>query len=233
MLEIRNLHAGYGKMQVLHGIDIEIGTGEIVALLGSNGAGKSTLNNNISGLYKPTSGQIFFEGFDITGLRSEKVIDLGIIQVPEGRRIFPNMTVFENLELGGYRRGKSKRTKNIERVVGVFPRLSERFGQMAGTLSGGEQQMLAVGRAMMADPSLLILDEPSLGVSPLLVDEMFTLIKNLNESGLSIFLVEQNVMQSLEIATRAYVIENGCVVLSGDADSLINDPELKKTYLGL
>jgi branched-chain amino acid transport system ATP-binding protein len=233
MLEIRNLHAGYGKMQVLHGIDIEIGTGEIVALLGSNGAGKSTLNNNISGLYKPTSGQIFFEDIDITGLRSEKVIDLGIIQVPEGRRIFPNMTVFENLELGGYRRGKSKRTKNIEWVVGVFPRLSERFGQMAGTLSGGEQQMLAVGRAMMADPSLLILDEPSLGLSPLLVDEMFTLIKDLNESGLSIFLVEQNVMQSLEIATRAYVIENGCVVLSGDADSLINDPELKKTYLGL
>ena len=233
MLEIRNLHAGYGKMQVLHGIDIEIGTGEIVALLGSNGAGKSTLNNNISGLYKPTSGQIFFEDIDITGLRSEKVIDLGIIQVPEGRRIFPNMTVFENLELGGYRRGKSKRTKNIEWVVGVFPRLSERFGQMAGTLSGGEQQMLAVGRAMMADPSLLILDEPSLGLSPLLVDEMFTLIKNLNESGLSIFLVEQNVMQSLEIAARAYVIENGCVVLSGDADSLINDPELKKTYLGL
>ena len=233
MLEIRNLHAGYGKMQVLHGIDIEIGTGEIVALLGSNGAGKSTLNNNISGLYKPTSGQIFFEDIDITGLRSEKVIDFGIIQVPEGRRIFPNMTVFENLELGGYRRGKSKRTKNIEWVVGVFPRLSERFGQMAGTLSGGEQQMLAVGRAMMADPSLLILDEPSLGLSPLLVDEMFTLIKNLNESGLSIFLVEQNVMQSLEIATRAYVIENGCVVLSGDANSLINDPELKKTYLGL
>ena len=233
MLEIRNLHAGYGKMQVLHGIDIEIGTGEIVALLGSNGAGKSTLNNNISGLYKPTSGQIFFEDIDITGLRSEKVIDLGIIQVPEGRRIFPNMTVFENLELGGYRRGKSKRTKNIEWVVGVFPRLSERFGQMAGTLSGGEQQMLAIGRAMMADPRLLILDEPSLGLSPLLVDEMFTLIQDLNESGLSIFLVEQNVMQSLEIATRAYVIENGCVVLSGDADSLINDPELKKTYLGL
>ena len=233
MLEIRNLHAGYGKMRVLHGIDIEIGTGEIVALLGSNGAGKSTLNNNISGLYKPTSGQIFFEDIDITGLRSEKVIDLGIIQVPEGRRIFPNMTVFENLELGGYRRGKSKRTKNIEWVVGVFPRLSERFRQMAGTLSGGEQQMLAIGRAMMADPRLLILDEPSLGLSPLLVDEMFTLIQDLNESGLSVFLVEQNVMQSLEIAARAYVIENGCVVLSGDADSLINDPELKKTYLGL
>ena len=233
MLEIRNLHAGYGKMQVLHGIDIEIGTGEIVALLGSNGAGKSTLNNNISGLYKPTSGQMLFEGIDITSLASEKVIDLGIIQVPEGRRIFPNMTVYENLELGGYRRGKIKRAKNNEWVVGVFPRLSERFRQMAGTLSGGEQQMLAIGRAMMADPRLLILDEPSLGLSPLLVDEMFTLIQDLNESGLSVFLVEQNVMQSLEIAARAYVIENGCVVLSGDADSLINDPELKKTYLGL
>jgi branched-chain amino acid transport system ATP-binding protein len=204
-----------------------------VALLGSNGAGKSTLNNNISGLYKPTSGQMLFEGIDITSLASEKVIDLGIIQVPEGRRIFPNMPVYENLELGGYRRGKIKRAKNNEWVVWVFPRLSERFRQMAGTLSGGEQQMLAIGRAMMADPRLLILDEPSLGLSPLLVDEMFTLIQDLNESGLSVFLVEQNVMQSLEIAARAYVIENGCVVLSGDADSLINDPELKKTYLGL
>jgi branched-chain amino acid transport system ATP-binding protein len=233
MLEIRNLHAGYGKMKVLHGIDLDVGTDEIVALLGSNGAGKSTLNNNISGLYKPISGEISFENIDITGLPSEKVIDLGIIQVPEGRRIFPNMTVYENLELGGYRRGKGIRKKNIEWVVGVFPRLSERFSQMAGTLSGGEQQMLAIGRAMMADPRLLILDEPSLGLAPLLVDEMFTLIQDLNNSGLSIFLVEQNVMQSLEIAARAYVIENGRVVLYGDADSLLNDPELKKTYLGL
>lgn len=233
MLDIRALHAGYGHMKVLHGIDLNIGAGEIVALLGSNGAGKSTLNNNISGLYKPTGGQILFDGQDIAGMRSERVVDLGIIQVPEGRRIFPNMSIRENLELGGYRRGKANRAANMERVVSVFPRLSERFDQLAGTLSGGEQQMLAIGRAMMAEPRLLILDEPSLGLSPLLVEEMFGLIQQLNKEGLSIFLVEQNVMQSLEIADRAYVIENGQVVISGPADTLIDDPELKKSYLGL
>ena len=233
MLDIRALHAGYGHMKVLHGIDLNIGAGEIVALLGSNGAGKSTLNNNISGLYKPTSGEILFEGQNIAGMRSEHVVDLGIIQVPEGRRIFPNMSIRENLELGGYRRGKANRAKNLERVVSVFPRLSERFDQFAGTLSGGEQQMLAIGRAMMAEPRLLILDEPSLGLSPLLVEEMFSLIQQLNKEGLSIFLVEQNVMQSLEIADRAYVIENGEVVISGPADTMIDDPELKKSYLGL
>lgn len=233
MLDIRALYAGYGHMKVLHGIDLNIGTGEIVALLGSNGAGKSTLNNNISGLYKPTGGQILFEGQDIAGMRSESVVDMGIIQVPEGRRIFPNMSIRENLELGGYRRGRANRSTNLERVVSVFPRLSERFDQLAGTLSGGEQQMLAIGRAMMAEPRLLILDEPSLGLSPLLVEEMFGLIQQLNKEGLSIFLVEQNVMQSLEIADRAYVIENGQVVISGPADTLIDDPELKKSYLGL
>lgn len=233
MLDIRALKAGYGHMKVLHGIDLNIGDGEIVALLGSNGAGKSTLNNNISGLYKPTSGEILFEGQNIAGMRSEAVVDLGVIQVPEGRRIFPNMSIRENLELGGYRRGKENRAANLERVVSVFPRLSERFDQLAGTLSGGEQQMLAIGRAMMAEPRLLILDEPSLGLSPLLVEEMFALIQQLNKEGLSIFLVEQNVMQSLEIADRAYVIENGQVVISGSADTLIDDPELKKSYLGL
>lgn len=233
MLDIRALKAGYGHMKVLHGIDLNIGAGEIVALLGSNGAGKSTLNNNISGLYKPTSGEILFEGQNIAGMRSEAVVDLGVIQVPEGRRIFPNMSIRENLELGGYRRGKENRAANLERVVSVFPRLSERFDQFAGTLSGGEQQMLAIGRAMMAEPRLLILDEPSLGLSPLLVEEMFALIQQLNKEGLSIFLVEQNVMQSLEIADRAYVIENGEVVISGPAETLIDDPELKKSYLGL
>ena len=233
MLDIRALKAGYGHMKVLHGIDLNIGAGEIVALLGSNGAGKSTLNNNISGLYKPTSGEILFEGQNIAGMRSESVVDLGVIQVPEGRRIFPNMSIRENLELGGYRRGKENRAANLERVVSVFPRLSERFDQFAGTLSGGEQQMLAIGRAMMAEPRLLILDEPSLGLSPLLVEEMFALIQQLNKEGLSIFLVEQNVMQSLEIANRAYVIENGQVVISGPAETLIDDPELKKSYLGL
>jgi branched-chain amino acid transport system ATP-binding protein len=233
MLEINNLQAGYGQMKVLHGVDLNIAAGEIVALLGSNGAGKSTLNNNLSGIHRPTGGSIVFEGQDITGLRSEVVVDLGIVQVPEGRRIFPNMSIRENLELGSYRRGKANRAANLDRVVQVFPRLGERINQFAGTLSGGEQQMLAIGRAMMTEPRLLILDEPSLGLSPLLVEEMFILIQNLNNDGLSIFLVEQNVMQSLEIAHRAYVMENGVVVLSGAASDLIDDPDLKKTYLGL
>jgi len=233
MLEIKDLHAGYGHMKVLHGVDLSITAGEIVALLGSNGAGKSTLNNNISGIFAPTRGQILFEDEDIAGFSSERVVDLGIIQVPEGRRIFPNMTVRENLELGGYRRGGERRQQNIDRVVGIFPRLGERITQVAGTLSGGEQQMLAIGRGMMAEPRLLILDETSLGLSPLLVEEMFALIQTLNKEGLSIFLVEQNVMQSLEIADRAYVIENGTVVMSGLATDLIENQDLRKSYLGL
>lgn len=220
-------------MMVLHGIDLEVSTGRIVALLGSNGAGKSTLNNNICGIYKPKAGQIVFEGRDITGIRSERIVDLGIIQVPEGRRIFPDMSIRSNLELGSYRRGRARRARNIERVISIFPRLEERINQLAGTLSGGEQQMLAIGRAMMSEPRLLILDEPSLGLSPLLVEEMFALIQNLRRDGLAIFLVEQNVMQSLEIADRAYVMENGEVVMRGAAADLINDPNIKKSYLGL
>ena len=233
MLEIKNLHAGYGQMKVLQGVDLDIQAGEIVALLGSNGAGKSTLNNNISGIYTPTAGSILFEGEDIVGMRSEHVVQKGIIHVPEGRRIFPNISVRENLELGSYLRGRQNRAANLDRVVGVFPRLQERFSQLAGTLSGGEQQMLAIGRGMMAEPRLMILDEPSLGLSPLLVEEMFALIQDLNKTGLSFFLVEQNVMQSLEIADRAYVIENGKIVLSGEAASLLDDPDLKKSYLGV
>ena len=233
MLEIKNLHAGYGQMKVLQGVDLDIQAGEIVALLGSNGAGKSTLNNNISGIYTPTAGSILFEGEDIVGMRSEHVVQKGIIHVPEGRRIFPNISVRENLELGSYLRGRQNRAANLDRVVGVFPRLQERFSQLAGTLSGGEQQMLAIGRGMMAEPRLMILDEPSLGLSPLLVEEMFALIQDLNKTGLSFFLVEQNVMQSLEIADRAYVIENGKIVLSGEATSLLDDPNLKKSYLGV
>jgi branched-chain amino acid transport system ATP-binding protein len=233
MLEVKDLHAGYGQMSVLHGINLEVGSGEIVALLGSNGAGKSTLNNNLSGIFTPKSGSISFFGEDTTKASARDIVEQGLIQVPEGRRIFPNMSVRENLELGGYLRGKQTRAQNLERVVNTFPRLQERFTQYAGTLSGGEQQMLAIGRGMMAEPSLLILDEPSLGLSPLLVEEMFNLIKALNEDGLSIFLVEQNVMQSLEIADRAYVIEHGEVVISGDAESLLTNPKLKKSYLGL
>ena len=233
MLEIHDIHAGYGQVQVLHGVDLSVDTGRIVALLGSNGAGKSTLNNNISGIYRPFSGRITWEGKDITGLRSDRVVELGIIQVPEGRRIFPTLSVRENLELGAYRRARARRNQNLERVMDVFPRLRERHSQLAGTLSGGEQQMLAIGRGLMAEPRLLILDEPSLGLSPLLVEEMFGLIQELNSQGLSIFLVEQNVMQSLEIADRAYVLENGRVTLSGSAAELIDDPNLKKVYLGL
>ncbi len=233
MLEIRQLRAGYGQVQVLHGVDLNVDSGRIVALLGSNGAGKSTLNNNISGIYRPFSGRITWEGTEIAGLRSERVVELGIIQVPEGRRIFPNLSVRENLELGAYRRARSRRNQNLERVMDLFPRLRERQIQTAGTLSGGEQQMLAIGRGLMAEPRLLILDEPSLGLSPLLVEEMFGLIQDLNSQGLSIFLVEQNVMQSLEIAHQAYVLENGRVTLSGPAAELIDDPNLKKVYLGL
>ncbi len=233
MLEIRNLRAGYGQVQVLHGVDLDVGEGEIVALLGSNGAGKSTLNNNVSGIFRPFGGSIRLSGEDVTAAASERMVDLGVIQVPEGRRIFPNMTVRENLELGGYRRAKARRAENLARAVEVFPRLAERFGQIAGTLSGGEQQMLAIGRGLMAEPRLLILDEPSLGLSPILVEEVFALIRRLHEQGLAILLVEQNVFQSLELADRAYVLENGAVALSGAPAELIEDAGLKKSYLGM
>jgi branched-chain amino acid transport system ATP-binding protein len=233
MLEVRGLRAGYGQVEILHGIDMEVGDSEIVAVLGSNGAGKSTLNNNISRIYRPFAGTITFEGEDITGARPERIVEMGLVQVPEGRRVFPNLTVRENLEMGGYRRGRANRGKNLERVTGIFPRLKERFGQRAGTLSGGEQQMLAIGRALMAEPLLLVLDEPSLGLSPILVEEMFALIQEIKTQGPSILLVEQNVVQSLNIAARAYVIENGHITLSGQADELAKDSELKRSYLGM
>ncbi|WP_339856644.1 ABC transporter ATP-binding protein [uncultured Nisaea sp.] len=233
MLEVKDLKAGYGQAKVLHGVSLKIGEGELVALLGSNGAGKSTLNNNISGLYKPFGGSIRFDGIEIAGARTEEVVDRGLIQVPEGRRVFPNMTVRENLELGSYRRATPNRSRNIDRVVGIFPRLKERFDQYAGTLSGGEQQMLAIGRGLMAEPRLLILDEPSLGLSPLLVEEMFALIQKLRAEGLAIFLVEQNVVQSLEIADRAYVMENGLITVEGPAQDLMHDEELRRSYLGM
>jgi len=233
MLEVQGLRAGYGQVEVLHGIDLDVGGGEIVAVLGSNGAGKSTLINTVSGIYRPFAGRITFDDADITDAPSARIVEAGLVQVPEGRRIFPNMSVRENLELGGYRRGRAGRAGNLARVVEVFPRLAERTGQLAGTLSGGEQQMLAIGRAMMAEPRLLILDEPSLGLSPLLVEEMFHLIRRLHEQGLAVLLVEQNVVQSLALADRAYVIENGHVTRSGPAAALVRDPDLKKSFLGL
>jgi branched-chain amino acid transport system ATP-binding protein len=233
MLEVRQLHAGYGSVEILRGIDLDVGAGEIVAVLGSNGVGKSTLNNNISALYRPFAGSIRFQGEEITGLSSSEVVKRGLIHVPEGRRIFPNLNVRENLELGSLVRGKNNRAQNMERVVGIFPRLRERFDQLAGTLSGGEQQMLAIGRGLMSEPVLLIMDEPSLGLSPLLVEQMFELIVRINREGLPILLMEQNAVQTLAIAHRAYIIENGRIAMQGQAGELARDPELRKNYLGL
>ena len=233
MLEIRSLFAGYGKVEILRGIDLDVAQGEIVAVLGSNGVGKSTLNNNISALYRPFSGSIRFRGQELVGKSSTDIVKLGVIHVPEGRRVFPNLNVMENLELGSLVRGKANRQKNLERVVAIFPRLKERFSQLAGTLSGGEQQMLAIGRGLMSEPDLLIMDEPSLGLSPLLVDEMFALIRTINQEGQSILLMEQNALQTLAIANRAYIIENGEVAMQGQAQALASDPELRKKYLGL
>jgi branched-chain amino acid transport system ATP-binding protein len=233
MLEVRDLVAGYGLTRVLEGVSLSVGAGEIVAVLGSNGAGKTTLNMAISGLVRPRSGEVLFEGARISGLSPAQIMARGLIQVPEGRKIFPNLNVRENLELGSYRRARANRARNLERVFDTFPRLRERVAQGAGTLSGGEQQMLAIGRGMMAEPRLLILDEPSLGLSPLLVEEMFGLIRRLHGEGLAIMLVEQNVAQSLDIADRAYVLEHGGFVLAGPAARVREDPELKRAYLGL
>ena len=233
MLEVRGLRAGYGEVEVLRGIDLDVGSGEIVAVLGSNGVGKSTLNNNLSALYRPFTGRIHFLGEDITDMTSTQVVQRGLIHVPEGRRIFPNMNVLENLTVGGQVRGRARRQQNIDKVVAIFPRLQERFKQAAGTLSGGEQQMLAIGRGLMAEPELLIMDEPSLGLSPLLVEEMFALIQRMNQAGQAILLMEQNAVQTLAIAHRAYIIENGMVALQGAAQDLALDPELKRRYLGL
>lgn len=233
MISITSLAAGYGQVKVLRDISLDIQANEIVAVLGSNGVGKTTLNNTISGLIKPTSGRIEFEGADITGLDPQKIVDRGVIHVPEGRKLFPNLNVKENLEMGSYRRGKENRAQNIDMVLEVFPRLKDRLAQAAGTLSGGEQQMVAIGRGLMAEPRILILDEPSLGLSPLLVENMFNLIKKINKLGLSVVLVEQNVVQSLDIADRAYVLEQGAVQMSGKASEMRNNSELKKSYLGL
>jgi branched-chain amino acid transport system ATP-binding protein len=212
---------------------MRIEAGEIVAVLGANGVGKTTLNNTLTGLVRPTQGSIRWLGEDIAGLRPERIVASGLVQVPEGRRIFPNLTVRENLELGSYRRGRARRGQNLERVLGGFPRLRERLGQLAGTLSGGEQQMLATGRGLMAEPKLLILDEPSLGLSPLMVEDMFGMIQRISGEGVTVLLVEQNVVQSLDIAHRAYVLENGAFALSGPARELAADPRLKQAYLGL
>ena len=233
ILAVSGLYAGYGPTEVLRGIDLTVGHGEIVAVLGSNGAGKSTLNLAISGVVRPWRGSIRFEGTAIEHSGPAAIVARGLIHVPEGRRTFPNMTVRENLDLGAYRRSRARRDRNRARVFTIFPRLAERERQRAGTLSGGEQQMLAIGRGLMAEPKLLILDEPSLGLSPLLVEELFALISTINAEGLAVLLVEQNVVQSLEVARRVYILDNGAFVLEGSAADVRNDPNLKRAYLGM
>ncbi len=233
LLDIRGLVAGYGAVEVLRGVDLQVQAGEVVALLGSNGAGKSTLINMACGIYPLTAGSVHFDGADLTGAHYRSVVQAGLIQVPEGRKVFPNLSVLENLELGSFTRARANRARNIEKVFTTFPRLKERITQLAGTLSGGEQQMLAIGRGLMAEPRLLILDEPSLGLSPLLVEEMFALIGQLYHNGLAILLVEQNVGQSLEIAQRAYVMENGAIRFSGLPADLLGSDELRRAYLGV
>jgi len=233
LLAIENLRAGYGETEVLRGIDLTVSVGEIVAVLGSNGVGKSTLNQTISGIVRARAGTIWFDGNAIEHENPPAIVARGLIQVPEGRRIFPNLSVRENLDLGSYRRAANRRAQNRARVFDIFPLLFERRTQRAGTLSGGEQQMLAIGRGLMAEPQLLILDEPSLGLSPILVEELFALIQRIHAEGVSILLVEQNVVQSLEVANRAYILAEGHFVMSGNAADISADPELKRTYLGL
>ena len=233
MLEVRGLVAGYGGVPILRGVSLDVTSGAVYAVLGANGVGKTTLNRAISGLIPVTGGTITFEGERIDGLKPPAIVERGLIHVPEGRKIFPNMSVRENLELGSYRRAKPRRSANLDKVFATFPRLKEREKQFAGTLSGGEQQMLAIGRGLMAEPKLLILDEPSLGLSPLLVEELFVLIARIAAEGLAVMLVEQNVVQSLELAAEASVLANGTVVLSGPAAELSRDPGLEKTYLGM
>ncbi|NLK68068.1 MAG: ABC transporter ATP-binding protein [Clostridiaceae bacterium] len=233
MLEITNLNVHFGVIHAIKGISLTVNEGEIVTLIGANGAGKTTTLRTISGLKKPTSGTITFEGNDITNLDARQRVKIGISQVPEGRRVFSTMTVLENLELGAYlRRDKAGINKDYQMVFERFPILADRKKQMAGTLSGGEQQMLAMGRALMSRPKLLFLDEPSMGLAPLLVQEIFDIIKDINDKGTTILLVEQNASMALQIADRAYVMETGKITLSGTGKELIQSEEIKKAYLG-
>lgn len=233
MLKVENLHISYGFIEAVKGIDFEVKDGEIVALIGANGAGKTTTMHALSGLLKPKEGKIFLDDKEISKIPADKIVSLGLIQVPEGRHVFASQTVKENLELGAFlRKDKEGIAKSLEHVYELFPRLKEREGQLAGTLSGGEQQMLAMGRALMSNPKVLLLDEPSMGLSPLLVKEIFEIIKEINKAGTTVFVVEQNAKMALEIANRAYVMETGKIVLSGTGKELISSPEVSKAYLG-
>lgn len=233
MLKINDINVFYGAIHAIKGVSLEVNKGEIVTLIGANGAGKSTILRTISGLLKPKSGTIQFEGQEIAGMPAHEIVKTGISQVPEGRRIFAEMSVQENLELGAFiRKDKDGIKEDMEKVFVRFPRLKERIGQLAGTLSGGEQQMLAMGRALMSRPRLLLLDEPSMGLAPLLIKEIFTIIQDINKAGTTVLLVEQNANMALSIAHRAYVLETGRITLSGDAKKLAASDEVRKAYLG-
>lgn len=234
MLEVESLVAGYGHARVLHEISVGVGSGEIVAILGPNGAGKSTLVNSIAGVHRPNSGSVVFDRVDLLALPPHEISSHGIGLVPEGRRIFTRMTVAENLDLGAYgSSARPNRDANLEWVHGIFPRLEERRMQIAGTLSGGEQQMLAIGRALMSRPQLLLLDEPSLGLAPIIVQGIFDILREVNEAGVSILLVEQNAIEALDLAQRGYVLEEGRIVGEDTSAALLDDTRLRKAYLGM
>ena len=233
MLEVKDLEVYYGMIQAIKGISFEVNQGEVIALIGANGAGKTTTLHTITGLLSPKKGSVVFEGTDITKIPAHKIVSMGMAHVPEGRRVFAELSVYENLKMGAYtRKDKNEIEESLANVYKRFPRLEERRNQMAGTLSGGEQQMLAMGRALMSKPKIILMDEPSMGLSPRLVDQVFDTIVSINKSGTTIMLVEQNANQALRVAKRGYVIETGEIVLSDDADKLLSNPQVKEAYLG-
>ena len=233
MLEVKNLKVHYGVIQAIKGISFEVNEGEVIALIGANGAGKTTTLQTITGMLKPSEGEILFEGQDIVKVPGHKIVSMGMAHVPEGRRVFAELSVYENLKLGAYtRKDKNEIAESLAKVYKSFPRLEERKNQLAGTLSGGEQQMLAMGRALMSKPKIILMDEPSMGLSPIFVEEIFHIIREISASGTTVLLVEQNAKKALAIANRAYVLETGNIVLSGDAKERMNNDSIKKAYLG-
>lgn len=233
MLEVKDLEVYYGVIQAIKGISFHVDKGEVIALIGANGAGKTTTLHTVTGLISPKKGHVLFEGKDITKVPAHKIVSMGMAHVPEGRRVFAELSVYENLKMGAYtRKDKSEIEESLKNVYKRFPRLEERKNQMAGTLSGGEQQMLAMGRALMSRPKIILMDEPSMGLSPIMVNEIFDIIRSVSESGTTVLLVEQNAKKALSIADRAYVLETGKIVLEGKAKDLLEDDSIKKAYLG-
>jgi len=233
MLEIKDIEVYYGMIQAIKGVSFEVNEGEVIALIGANGAGKTTILHTITGLITPKKGQIMFEGKDLTHVPAHKIVSMGMAHVPEGRRVFAQLSVLDNLKMGAFtRKDKNEIEETLAKVYKRFPRLEERKNQMAGTLSGGEQQMLAMGRALMSHPKIILMDEPSMGLSPIFVNEIFDIIREVSESGTTVLLVEQNAKKALSIADRAYVLETGNIVLEGQASDLLNDDSVKKAYLG-